>query len=143
LGLVENAAILHPQEPVDDVVRSLIHDDRDPLFSPLDEFASVLLIRFLQRAIQSHRRKVRPKPAQIVLFRELSHLPRRILTAEGKRPLLANATISQVRWYVKLLNQRHYERTQELNQVVKAMEKYVGPSRGLTVSEVARMEDSD
>ena len=141
LGLVQNAVILRPADSAEWIAGSIPSENQGEWC--LGEFSARLLDRYLIRAVRAERRKLRPKPTQIVLFRELANLPRRILTAEGKRPLLANATISQVRWYVKLLNQRHYERTQDLGQVVKLMEKYVGPTRGLTVLEVARMEASE
>jgi hypothetical protein len=105
-------------------------------------FASLLLTRYLARAIRAERRKARPKPAQIVLFDDLPRLPRRILNAEGKRPLLAKATITELRWYVKSLNRRHRERIADLQTVLDRMEKYVGPVRRLTVAEVARREGS-
>jgi hypothetical protein len=120
-----------------DVVRNLVlHEDQGYWLS---EFSGILLRRFVERTIRAERRKLRPRPEQLLLF-GLDHLPQRIVTPEGKRPLLAKATATEVRAYVKSLNRKHRDRIADLQSVLKIMAKYTPKNRRLTVMAVAEME---
>lgn len=137
LEAIQNFVILHPKPTGGDVVAELFGLDEGYL---LTEFSAALLRRFVAGAVRAERRKSRPKPVQILLFDDLPNLPRRISNAEGKRPLLAKSTITDVRWHVKSLNQKHRDRIADLQELLDRMEKYVGPKRRLTVLAVAQME---
>jgi hypothetical protein len=67
-------------------------------------------------------------------------LPLRIITAEGKRVLLARATATEIREHIKVLNRKHRARIAGLKDVLKVMEKYTPVRRGLTSADVAEMD---
>lgn len=137
LEQVQNGIILHPDETAVILADSILHSQGTDC---LKEFARTLLFGYLVRAIRAERRKARPKPETLPLFPGLRNLPRRIVTPEGKRPLLAKSTATEIRTYVKSLNAKHRERIAELQAVLEIMGKYITHNRGITVAEVADRE---
>jgi hypothetical protein len=132
LEVVKNALILYPKLPAAQLA--------DLVFQESVELGSVLLTRYLVRLINAGRREARAKPETEPMFPGLEHLPQRIVTPEGKRPLLAKATATEIRTYVKSLNEKHRERIAELQELLKIMGKYITHNRGITPAEVARLE---
>jgi hypothetical protein len=132
--LVQDAIVLRPEEPAASLALILWNEYH------LEDLARDLAIRYLERAINSERRKARPRPEQTPLFPDIPDLPTRIITPEGKRPLLARSTATEIRTYVKSLNAKHRDRIAGLQAVLEHMEKYTRTNRGLTASEVAKLE---
>jgi len=141
LQLVENACILHPNESAADLASNLFYGNYPSMAESqaLARFTGTLITRYLVRAINAERRKSRPKPVQIVLFEGLD-LPQRITTPEGKRPLLAKATATEIRGHVKGLNRKHRNRIAGLQKLLSIMGKYTGKNRRLSAAMVADIE---
>jgi hypothetical protein len=138
LELVQNALIIYSDRAPLAVAGILWSDE-----SAIREFGRTLTIRYLVRLINAERRrKFRPKQQQLPLFPGLDHLPQRIVTPEGKRPLLAKSTATEIRAYVKGLNRKHRERIEQLQTVLQFMGKYIRNNRGITAAEVANLEAS-
>lgn len=137
LELVRNGIILHPEEPARTLAAQLyFRDDTDTM----NLIGQVLCLRYLTRAIKAERLKARPTAESLPLFPGLENLPRRIVTQDGKRPLLAQSTVTQIRWYVKGLHKRHRERIADLKALLTRMSKYSRKERGLTAAMVAHRE---
>jgi hypothetical protein len=65
-------------------------------------------IRFLETAVRNERARVaREAQARLPGFEDL---PMRITTSNGQRPLLENAGLTDLRGYLKILNQRNRKR---------------------------------
>ena len=136
LELIDNSLILY-LDLAPAAVASMLWKDE----STVRDFGRVLALRYIGKAIEAKRRKPRPKPEYASLFPGLDHLPQRIVTPERKRPLLAKATATQIREYIKALNRKHRERIEELQAVLDHMGPYITHNRGITVAEVARLEE--
>lgn len=134
LELIQNQLTLHPDEPASTISEFCI-SEADRVF--VAELGHVLVLEYFTRLIKSARRTASPPPVTAPLFPELEHLPKRIVTPDGKRPLLAKSNISQVRAYLKSVNARHKEEITDLRAVLKTMIEYAREERGITVAEVA------
>jgi hypothetical protein len=141
LEIVQNELILKlegsgPAATGGAIARVLWEKDADHVFS---ELGRVLVYHYIERLVMAERRKARPKPETLPLF-GIADLPRRIITPEGKRPLLAKSTATEIRAYVKTLNAKHRERIAGLQTVLEHMEKYTGSNRRLTPEAVEALE---
>lgn len=139
---VKRALILHPNLPAIHLSEIIVNEEVEPEF--VAELGRALTIRHFAKAIRSERRaeKAKEQPAPL-LFPELDQLPQRISTAEGTRPKLESATISQLRAYIRMLNKKHWERIAQLQALIAIMEKYSGPKRKFTVRQVAEWEANE
>ncbi len=139
LELIRNEMILCPDAASGTIARDLWEMNTEGLFS---ELGRVLSWHYVSRIVMAERRKARPKSdPEPALFPYLKlAVPRRIATPEGKRPLLAKSTATEIRAYVKTLNNRHREQIAGLQAVLEIMEKYTRDHRGMTVAEVAQRE---
>jgi hypothetical protein len=135
---VETAIILHPNWPAAKIAEWVW--ENPPADDSLIPLAKTMLIRYLIAAAKSQRRKANPRPEQPPLFPGIDNLPRRIVTAEGKRPLLAKSTATQIREYVKSLNAKHRDRIEGLQTLLAIMGKYTPKNRKLTAQAVASLE---
>ena len=156
LELVQNAIILNPKDTAFELAQTLLAEvgvatvgidttEAGVLgkLGPLFDLAQVLMRQYLIRAINAERRMAHPRPEQPPLFPGIDNLPRRIVTAEGKRPLLAKSTATQIREYVKSLNNKHRDRIAGLQSVLEIMGKYTPKNRKLTAQAVAALEFED
>jgi hypothetical protein len=137
LELVRNAIILHPDLPAIQLSENLVNGAEKSFLAELNR---ALAIRHFAQMIQSERRKTKEASAPQPSLFGMDELPRRIITPEGKRPLLKAATTTQIRAYVKTLNAKHRERIAQLQSVLKIMGKYARKNRGITASEAAQLE---
>jgi len=138
LELVRNNMILRPKMPAAILADTIWLEEGQDALRPM---AGILMRRHLERIINAERRKLRPKLETAPLFPDLElPVPRRIVTPEGKRPLLAKCTVTQIRAYVKSLNNRHRDKIAGLQAVVEIMERHTRQNRGLTAAAVAAIE---
>ncbi len=134
--LIQSAVIILGDHSAELIAQKLWNTEED-----VRELGRLLTIRYIVRGVNAERRKAHPKPQPLPLFPDLQlPVPRRIVTAEGKRPLLAKSTATEVRAYVKTLNNRHRDKIAGLQAVLGIMEKYTRDRRGMTVAEVAQRE---
>jgi hypothetical protein len=133
---VQDAVILHPDQPAALLAEDLYAEDEGVV-----ELGRMFALSYLVRAINAERRKAHPKPEILPLFAHLElSVPQRIVTPEGKRPLLAKSTATEIRAYVKTLNSRHRDKIAGLQAVLEIMGKYITENRGITAAEVAERE---
>jgi hypothetical protein len=139
LELIRNEMILRPEAASGTIARDLWEMNTEGLFS---ELGRVLSWHYVSRIVMAERRKAKPKPEPPpALFPYLKlPVPSRIATPEGKRPLLGKSTATEIRTYVKTLNNRHRDKIAGLQAVLEIMEKYIRTNRGITAAEVAQRE---
>jgi hypothetical protein len=146
LDLVRNEIILKPDVASNTIAKELWEQIGEQIDTEylITELTRLLVRRYLVKIIMAERRKARPKREILPLFAHLElPVPQRIATAEGKRPLLAKSTATDIRAYVKTLNSRHREKVAGLQAVLEIMERYLRRDnrRGMTAGEVARLDE--
>ncbi len=134
--LIQSAVIIFADRKAELIAEKLWNTEQD-----VRDLGRVLTIRYLAREINAERRKAKPKREILPLFPDLElPVPQRIVTPEGKHPLLAKSTATEIRAYVKTLNNRHRNRIAGLQAVLEIMERYTKTNRGMTAAEVAQRE---
>jgi hypothetical protein len=136
LEIVRNGLVLHPDLPAIQLSEILVNE-ADPGF--LAEFGRSLCVQAFARTIVSERRNATAQEPRPSLF-GFDDLPRRIITKDGKRPPFEDANATQLRAYLKTLNNKHRERIAQVKEVLKIMGKYTRKKRGITVAQASLLE---
>jgi hypothetical protein len=106
LELIQNELILQPEAAGGTIAHDLWYREANTFA----ELGRVLSYHYVVRVVASERRQARPRTETAPLFPDIPDVPRRIVTPEGKRPLLARSTATDIRQYVKTLNAKHRDR---------------------------------
>lgn len=145
--LVSDALILEPDSPAKNIAQRII-DQCEPEF--VEALGRMLVARCLKRLVGVARRRIaEAMPAEPSLFPEWSNLPSRVAVGHDRLPL-SSLNVSQLRAYLRVLQQKQREQTaqlrvtREIEQVealLGLMLRYVDRThQRITVGEVARLE---
>jgi hypothetical protein len=143
LEFTTNWLILEPELPAEMLADRIVSEAEPELLQPLGR---VLLVRHfagLVKSVRTQQRATKPKPAP--LFPEWEALPARIITPAGRVSLKA-ANVTQLRAYLKVLQERQAERMEgsklqrrieQVEALIGLMREHAGAKHGITAAEVA------